>query len=54
MNPKTLVHLSAAERQLVEAILCQEEINQLREVAELAEACCDLYDRHFNGEVAES
>ena len=54
MNPKTLVHFSAAERQLVEAILCQEEINQLRELAELAEACCDLYEFTFNGEVAEA
>jgi hypothetical protein len=54
MNPKTLIYPTAAERLQVDAVLALESINVLEEVIALSEACCDLYDCNFNGEVAEA
>ena len=54
MNPKTLIYSTAAERRQVETALALESINVLEEVIALSEACCDLYDCNFNGEVAEA
>jgi hypothetical protein len=54
MNFQSLVYLSAAERLQVNAVLALESINVLEEVIALSEACCDLYDYNFNGEVAEA
>lgn len=54
MNPKTLIYSTAAERLQVDAVLALESINVLEEVIALSEACCDLYEFTFNGEVAEA
>jgi hypothetical protein len=54
MNFNDLIYVSEAERLMVKAVHVQEELNRLKEVTELAEACCDLYNQTFVGEVAEA
>ena len=51
MNPATLIYVSAAERKLVERVIGQEELNTLEELRLFSEACCDLYNQTFAGEI---
>jgi hypothetical protein len=54
MNPDTLIYFTLAERKLVEQVIAQEEVNTLEDLKILAEACCDLYNAVFVGEVGEA
>ena len=49
-----LIFVSEAERWLVRAVHVQEELNRLKEVTALAEACCDEYNQTFVGELGEA